>query len=82
LDIHELSSSESEDLEPLGVSAPDSHLIGSSVVSDVPRLIVISCSDGQRLLMEIPDLGSSTVGNLDDHVSVIDQVKVSMIRQC
>jgi hypothetical protein len=79
LDVHELSSSESEDLEPLGVSAPDSHLIGSSVVSDVPRLIVISCSDGQRLLMEIPHLSVSSIWSLDDHVSVVDQVKISVL---
>jgi hypothetical protein len=29
--------------------------------------------------MEVPDLGSSTVWNLDDHVPVVDQVKVSVI---
>jgi len=42
-------------------------------------LVVVSGSDGQRLLVEVPDLSSSTVWNLDDHVSVIDQVKVSVI---
>jgi len=29
--------------------------------------------------MEVPDLSSSTVWNLNDHISVIDQVEVSVI---
>ena len=31
--------------------------------------------------MEVPDLGSSTVWNLDDHISVVDQIKISVIWQ-
>ena len=31
--------------------------------------------------MEVPDLGSSSVWNLDDHISVVDQVEVSVIWQ-
>jgi hypothetical protein len=39
-------------------------------------LIVISGSDSQGLLMEVPDLGSSTVGSLEDKVSVVDQIEI------
>ena len=67
-----------EDLPPLRVGAPDLHVVGSTRVLDIPRLVVISSSDSQRLLVEVPDLGSSTVWSLDDHVSVVDQVKVSL----
>jgi len=42
-------------------------------------LVVVSGSDGQRLLMEVPDLGSSTISSLDDHISVVDQIKVSVV---
>jgi hypothetical protein len=37
-------------------------------------LVIVSGSDSQGLLMEVPDLGSSTVWNLDDHISVVDQI--------
>ena len=30
-------------------------------------------------MVEVPNLGSSSISNLDDHVSVIDQVKVSSL---
>jgi hypothetical protein len=40
-------------------------------------LVVVSGSDGQRLLMEVPDLGLSSVSNLLNHVSVIDEINVS-----
>jgi hypothetical protein len=68
-----------EDLPPVGVGAPDSEVRCSSVALDIPRLVVVSGSDGQRFLMEVPDLGSSTIWNLDDHIPVVDQVKVSVI---
>jgi hypothetical protein len=32
--------------------------------------------------MEVPDLGSSTVLSLNDHVSVVDQIEVSLIWKC
>jgi len=44
-------------------------------------LIVVSGSNGQGLLVEIPDLSLSTVWSLDDHVSVVDQVEVSLAWQ-
>jgi hypothetical protein len=50
------------------------HVICSSSTLDIPRLVVVSCSYSQGLLMEVPDLGSSSIINLNDHVSVIDQV--------
>jgi hypothetical protein len=69
----------SEDLEPSRVGTPDLHVVGSSSTLDIPRLIVISGSDSQGFLMEVPDLGSSTIISLDDHVSVVDQVKFSVL---
>jgi hypothetical protein len=68
-----------EKLEPSRVGTPDLHVIGSTRALDIPRLIVISCSDCQRLLVEIPDLSFSCVWCLDDHVSVVDQVEVSLV---
>jgi hypothetical protein len=78
LPVDELVVLISEYLEPSRVSAPDLHVIGLTSILDVPRLIVVSSPDGQRLLMEVPDLGSSAVWNLDNHVSVVDQVKISV----
>jgi len=66
-----------EDLVPLWVGTPDLHV----VVLVHPRLIVVPGSDGQRLLMEIPDLSLSSIWCLDDHVSVINQVEISVILQ-
>jgi hypothetical protein len=66
-----------EQLEPSRVGAPDLHVSGSTCALDVPRLVVVSSPDGLGLLVEIPDLGLSSVGSLDDHVSVVDQVEVS-----
>jgi len=71
-----------ENLEPSGVGAPDLHVVGFSSTLDVPGLVVVSGSDGQRLLVEVPDLGLSTVWCFDDHVSVVDQVKISVVRKC
>lgn len=70
-----------KDLEPLGVGAPDLHLICSSCTLDVPRLVVVSGSDGKRLLMEIPDLSVSSIWSLDHHVSVVNEIKVSVVRE-
>jgi hypothetical protein len=68
----------SEDLVPSRVGAPDLHIVGFTSTLDIPRLVVISCSDGQRLLVEVPHLGISSVWSLNDHVSVVDQIKVSV----
>jgi hypothetical protein len=66
-----------EYLEPARVGGPDLHVVSSTCRLDIPRLVVQPCSDGQRLLMEIPFLSTSTVCNFDNHVSVIDQIKIS-----
>jgi len=68
-----------EDLPPVRVSAPDSHLTSSSITVDVPGLVVVSGSDGQRLLVEVPDLGSSSIWNLNDHIPVVDKVEISVV---
>jgi hypothetical protein len=78
LNVYELLSLISKDLEPSRVGAPDLHVVGLSCTLNIPRLVVQSCSDGTRLLMEVPDLSVSSVWCLDDHVSVIDKVKVSV----
>jgi hypothetical protein len=41
-------------------------------------LVVELGLDGQRLLMEVPDLSLSSISSLDNHVSVVDQIKVSV----
>jgi len=54
------------------------HVIGSTSALDIPRLVVVSCSDGQGLLVEVPDLSPSSIWSLDDKVSVIDEIKISV----
>ena len=44
-------------------------------------MVVQSCLDGHRSLVEIPDLGLSSIWCLNDHVSVANQVKVSVFGQ-
>jgi hypothetical protein len=68
-----------EDLPPVRVGTPDSHVSVSTVVGDVEGLVVVSGSDSQRLLVEVPDLGSSAIRNLDDHVPVVDKVEISVV---
>jgi len=68
-----------EDLEPSLVGAPDLHVVCLTSTLDVKWLVVISGSNSQSLLMEVPFLSLSTISCLDDHVSVIDQVEVSVI---
>jgi hypothetical protein len=68
-----------ENLPPSRVSAPDLHVIGSTRALDIPRLVIVSGSDGQGLLMEVPDLGSSTVWNLNDHVSIVNEIEISVV---
>ena len=76
-DIVEVASSVLEDLPPSRLGAIDSHLSRFSIGLDIPRLIVVSCLDSQRSLIEIPNLCSSSVSNLDNHVSVVNNIKVS-----
>jgi hypothetical protein len=42
-------------------------------------LVVVSGSDGQGLLMEVPYLLSSSISSLDAHVSVIINFEVSVV---
>jgi hypothetical protein len=79
LDIAEVLTLEYEDLPPSWVGAPDLHVLCLSWALDIPWLVIQSSSDSQGLLVEVPNLGSSTVWNLNDHVSVVNQVKVSVI---
>jgi hypothetical protein len=69
-----------EDLEPLGVSRPDLHVVCSTWVLNVPRLVVQSCLDSQWFLIEVPNLSLSSIWSLDYHVSVVDEIKVSVSR--
>jgi hypothetical protein len=80
--VHELAVLILENLPPSRVSAPDLHVVGFTRALDIPRLIVVSCSDSQGLLMEVPDLSSSAVWNLDNHISIVDQVKISVSWEC
>jgi hypothetical protein len=41
-------------------------------------LVVVSGSNSVRLLVEVPFLGSSSISGLDDNVSVVDDVKISV----
>jgi len=79
LPIDDLSVLVLKDLPPIRVGAPDSHFRSFSNVVYFQRLVVQSGSDGQRLLMEVPDLGSSAIWSLDDNVSVVDEIEVSII---
>jgi hypothetical protein len=82
LPVDELAVLVLEYLPPSRVGAPDLHVVGSSRVLNVEGLVVVSGSDGQRLLMEVPDLGSSSISCLDDHVSIVDQVEVFSTWEC
>jgi hypothetical protein len=66
-----------EYLEPSWVCAPDLHISGFSSALDVPWLVVVSSPDWLWNLVEIPSLCFSSVGGLDNHVPVIDHIKVS-----
>jgi len=55
------------------------HVVGFTRALDIPRLVVQSGSDSQRLLVEVPSLGISSILSLDDQVPVIDNIKVSTI---
>jgi hypothetical protein len=76
--VHELAVLILEDLPPSRVSAPDLHVVGFTRALDIPRLIVVSCSDSQGLLMEVPGLALSSIWSLYHEVSVVDQIQVSM----
>jgi hypothetical protein len=66
-----------ENLEPLWVSAPDLHFVSSTRALNIPRLIIVFRSNGQRVLMEVPLLSVSTIGGLDNHISIVNQIKIS-----
>jgi hypothetical protein len=44
---------------------------------DIPGLVVVSGSDSQGLLMEVPLLSLSTISGLDSNVSVVDDIEIS-----
>jgi hypothetical protein len=71
-----------EDLEPSTVCAPDLHVVSFSSTLDIKGLVVVSSSDSQRLLVEIPLLSISSIWSLDDHISVVDQVEISIGFEC
>jgi hypothetical protein len=78
LNIAESFISIGKDLEPSRVGAPDLHVLSLTGVFNIPRLVVQLGSDGQGLLMEVPCLSISSIWCLNDHVSVVDQIKVSV----
>jgi len=78
LPINEVSLLIGEDLPPSRVGAPDLHFSGSSWSLDIKWLIVILSLNCQRFLVEIPNLRFSSIWCLDDHVSVVNQVHVSV----
>jgi hypothetical protein len=80
--IGELSIFILEDLEPSTVGAPDLHVVSFSSTLDIEGLVVVSSSDSQRLLVEIPLLSISSIWSLDDHISVVDQVEISIGFEC
>jgi len=47
LNVAEVFTLVNEDLPPVGIGAPYSHLLSSSVTIDVPGLVVVSGSDCQ-----------------------------------
>ena len=55
------------------------HVVGLTSILDVPRLVVVSSSDGSRLLVEVPDLLSSSIVNLNGHVSVVEDFEESVV---
>jgi hypothetical protein len=60
----------SEHLPPSWVSSWYIHFLWATVANNVPRLIVLLRSNGQRCLVEDPCLIWSSVSGLDDEVSV------------
>jgi hypothetical protein len=78
LNVNELLINILEDLEPSWVGAPDLHVVGLSGVFNVPWLVVQSSLDSQWLLVEVPSLGFSSILCLNDHISVADEIKVSV----
>jgi hypothetical protein len=77
LNVAEVLSLECEDLPPTRISAPDLHIAWSSWACDIPWLVVESSLDGQWSLVEVPHLSVSGVRCLDNHISIVYQVKVS-----
>jgi hypothetical protein len=78
--IHKEFTLQLEYLEPSRVSAPNLHVSGFSSTLDVPWLIVQSSLDGLWGLIEVPGLCLSSVWRFDDHISIVDQIKVSTTR--
>jgi hypothetical protein len=64
LNVHPSLSFPGEDLPPFTAGAPDLHGWGFSCTLNIPRLVVWLGSNGQCLLVEIPDLSVSSVLSL------------------
>jgi hypothetical protein len=77
LEVDEVFTFILPELPPVGIGAPDLHVGGSSWGLNVPWLVVQLGSDGQGLLMEVPFLGVSSISSLDDHVSAVNNIKIS-----
>jgi hypothetical protein len=77
LNVAESVNLKFEDLEPLGIGAPNLHIICITRVLDIPRLVIGSGSNCKGMLMEVPFLSRSSIGCLDHEVSVGDKVKIS-----
>jgi len=81
-EVDKASSFNSEQLPPSSVSAPDLHVFCSARTLNVKGLVVIPSSDGQGLLMEVPDLSLSSVWSLDYHVPIVNKIKIFVTTKC
>jgi hypothetical protein len=77
LDVNELFSSILEDLPPLWVGSTNLQVFTSTIAYDVPWLVVDLGLDGQWSLIEPPDLSLLSISSLDNHVSIVDDLKIS-----
>jgi hypothetical protein len=77
LDVNKLVTSVLEDLPPLWVSSGNLNLCWSTIADNVPWLVVNLGLDCQTSLVEPPDLSLFAVSSLNDHVSIVDDLKVS-----
>jgi hypothetical protein len=78
LEVAEVVSLILENLPPSGVGAPDLEVVWSSWAGNVPWLVVELSSNCQRFLVEPPCLIVSSVLCLNDNVSVINDIKISV----
>jgi len=65
-----------EDLEPSRVGAPDLHVVSSTRTLDIPWLVVQLSLDSLWFLIKVPQLGASSISCLDNHVPVVNEIKI------